>query len=251
MIIYLAGIEPVENYFNSIPEDTHILSSFFYHKNKKVIQEWAFRDNHILDSGAFSTFKNPKDAAKIDWNRYVKTYIEFIKKTDKKLFFEIDVDMVLGLDKVEYYRNQIADAVGRQPIPVWHSNRGWDYFCKMTEEYPYVALGTTSAAKDGRAIRKNPAILDKFIKQAHSKKSKIHGLGFTHIDWLKLLKFDSVDSTTWLSGPKFGTMYQFLGDGNFIQHKRPEGKVMINPKGRFIHNFNEWRKYQKWAYKNL
>jgi len=251
MIIYLAGIEPIENYFGKIPEDTHILSSFFYHKNKKSIQDWAYRDNHILDSGAFSTFKNPKDAAKIDWDKYVRGYIDFIRKTEKKLFFEIDIDIVLGLEKVEYYRSMIEDAIGRPPIPVWHSNRGWDYFCKMTEEYPYVALGTTSAASDGKAIRKNPAILHRFIKQAHSKKSKIHGLGFTDINWLKKLKFDSVDSTTWLTGPKFGTMYQFQGDGNFIVHQRPAGKVMINPSKRFEYNFNEWRKYQKWAEKHL
>jgi hypothetical protein len=252
MIVYLAGVETYESYYpNQTPDDAYILSSFFYHHSRKNIPDWSRSDRHILDSGAFSTFKNPNDATKMDWTKYVNLYIEFIKETKQKLFFEIDIDAVVGLPKVEYYRNKIEDAIGIPPIPVWHSSRGWDYFCQMTENYPYVALGTTKANEQGKAIRKNPSILDKFIKQAHKNNSKIHGLGFTNLEWLEKLKFDSVDSTTWLNGAKFGSMVRFQPTGQFEQIIKPLDKKMINPRLRVGTSFNEWLKYQKWALKNL
>ncbi len=249
MIVYLAGIETYHSSFGNVP-DIDILSTFFYHKNRKQIDDFAFSKRHILDSGAFSTFSDPHKAKLLDWDDYVKKYIDFIKKTDQDLFFELDIDCVVGLEKVEYYRKQIEDATGKQPIPVWHSNRKWEYFEKMCEEYPYVALGTTTANLDGRKIRKNPLVLQKFIATAHRNGSKIHGLGFTNIKWLKHLKFDSVDSTTWISGQKFGRIQQFNGE-SISQLDRPPGTRMINPKERLKHNFDEWVKFQKYARTNL
>lgn len=249
MIIYLAGIETYNAYFDSVP-DIHALSTFFYHQKKKKIDEFAFSKKHILDSGAFSTFSDPIKAQSMDWDDYVRKYIDFIKKTDQELFFELDIDCVVGLERVEYYRKKIEDATGKQPIPVWHSNRKWEYFEKMCEEYPYVALGTTTANADGKKIRKNPQILQKFISTAHQNGAKIHGLGFTNIKWLKYLKFDSVDSTSWISGQKFGVIHKFNGK-DMTQIKRPPGKIMINPKDRLKFNFDEWVKFQKYAEKNL
>ena len=52
-------------------------------------------------------------------------------------------------------------------------------------------------------------ILKWFIDQAHSAGIRIHGLGFTSSKYLPYLKFDSVDSTTWLSGARYGQIYKF------------------------------------------
>ena len=159
MIIYLAGIETYNSYFGQVPDDVYILCTYYHYHGKKKIPDFAFHDGHILDSGAFSTFKDISKAKTFDWDSYVKRYIEFIKRTKQKLFFELDIDSVVGLQKVEYYRDMIADAVGIAPIPVWHSNRKWDYFEMMCENFPIVAIGTTSANADGKLIRKNPEIL--------------------------------------------------------------------------------------------
>lgn len=250
MIVYLAGIETYHAYFGDPNPDIYNLCTFFHYQNKKEIPNYAFSERHILDSGAFSVFRNPKAAKSFDWDLYVKKYISFIKATNQKLFFELDIDVVVGLEKVEYYRNQITDAIGIQPIPVWHSNRRWSYFEKMCEEFPYVALGTTNANEDGKRIRSNPMILKKFIDTAHKNNAKIHGLGFTNIDWLKKLHFDSVDSTSWISGQKFGVIHQWNGE-KMTQFKREAGQIMINPKLRLKHNFDEWVKFQKYAENNL
>ena len=43
---------------------------------------------------------------------------------------------------------------------------------------------------------------------ARKNNSKVHGLGFTSVPLLNILRFDSVDSTTWLGG-KYGEMSYF------------------------------------------
>jgi len=247
MKIYLAGDGFDQIWVNNDFFNFNRLKSYHYIKNDKL--DYIHRyDSFMLDSGAYSTFKNPSDAKKINWDNYVEKYILFIKKNNIKHFFELDIDAIVGLNKVEYYRKKMEDNIGRSPIVVWHSDRGWDYFCKMCEMYRYVALGTTLANKQGRLIRKNPMILDKFIQQAHKSGSKIHGLGFTSLKYLDQLRFDSVDSTSWL-GARFGLIYHFNGK-TMNQIKKPNGsRLKTNESMR--HNFRQWILYSKYAEANL
>lgn len=244
MKIYLAGYKTIEQHYTKNPNDVYLLSSFWEHKAGKF-GEYVYSKKHILDSGAFSTFRNPDKAKQFDWNTYVRQYIKFIRLTKQQLFFELDIDIVIGLSKVEYYRKQIEDAIGIAPIVCWHANRGADYWLKCCEEYKYVAIGTTKANNEGALIRKNPAILNWFISTAHSKGAKIHGLGFTSIPWLPKLKFDSVDSTTWLNGGKYGEMHQFNGSRIVKVHKK--NYSIADYKRANLHNFDQWTMYQKYA----
>jgi hypothetical protein len=248
MKVYLAAYKNIEKYYKEQTDDIYLLSSFFEHKSGKF-SDYVYQDKHILDSGAFSTFKYPEEARKINWNRYVEKYIRFINLTKQKLFFELDIDCVVGLEKVEYYRKKIEDGTGMQPIPVWHFERKWDYFEYMCENYPYVALGTVPITDQGKVIRKNPIILKKFINTAHRNKVKIHGLGFTLTPYLDRLHFDSVDSTTWINGCRYGELYAFKN--GVMKQYHPAGKRINDYKEANIHNFNEWVKFQKYAEQNL
>lgn len=251
MKIYLAGFKTIEKTWNKPTEDIYLLSSFWEHKNGKY-GEYVMQDKHILDSGAFTAINDKTGKYKnFDWDLYCKKYIAFINHTKQKLFFELDIDCVAGLQKVEYLRKMIEDGTGIAPIPCWHSNRGAEYFIKCCEDYPYVALGTTTANADGKKIRNNPKVLHWFIEQAHKNNAKIHGLGFTSTPWLKELKFDSVDSTTWNVGGKFGNVVLFDSNG-FPTQKYKSDK---NKKAKTIElnnfNFEQWVKFQKYADKYL
>lgn len=251
MIIYLAGFKTIEKTWNKPTNDIYLLSSFWEHKTGKY-GNYVTQDKHILDSGAYSAINDKTGKYKnFNWDEYVKKYIAFIKQTNQKLFFELDIDCVVGLPKVEYYRKQIEDAIGLPPIVCWHANRGADYWIKCCEEYPYVALGTTSASNAGKKIRSNPKILHWFINHAHKNNAKIHGLGFTSTPWLKELKFDSVDSTTWNVGGKFGNVVVFDKDGFPTQrYKTDKTKKAITNKIN-NYNFEQWVKFQKYAENNL
>jgi hypothetical protein len=251
MIVYLAGFKTIERTWIKQTKDIYLLSSFWEHKTGRY-GDYVNQEKHILDSGAFSAINDKSGKYKnFDWDSYVKKYIAFIKHTKQKLFFELDIDCVVGLNKVEYYRKQIEDGVGIAPIVCWHSNRGSEYWIKCCEEYPYVALGTTMANEHGKKIRKNPKILHWFINHAHKNKAKIHGLGFTSTPWLKELKFDSVDSTTWNVGGKFGNVVVFDKNGFPTQrYKTDKSKKAITNKLN-LYNFEQWVKFQKYAENNL
>jgi len=251
MKIYLAGYKTIEKYYNNPTEDIYLLSSFWEHKNNKY-GKYVLQERHILDSGAFTAINDKTGKYKnYDWGNYLKKYIAFIKHTKQKLFFELDIDCVVGLNKVEDYRKQIEDAIGIPPIVCWHQNRGPDYFIKCCQDYPYVALGTTPASYIGKKIRKNPAVLNWFINNAHKNNAKIHGLGFTSAPWLAKLKFDSVDSTTWNVGGKFGNVIMFDKDGFPTQKYKDDNKRVKDTNALNVFNFNQWVKFQKYAEKNL
>ena len=243
MILYLASYKSCSRRWNIDTKDIYLLSSFWEHKGGKF-GSYVLQDKHILDSGAFSAFSGKNN--NFDWDGYVKKYAEFIIKNKIKLFFELDIDVVVGLKKVEYYRKFLEDRTGRQPIPVWHSGRGKDYYLRMCENYPYVAIGTTSAMEEGRRIRQNPMVLKWFIDRAHEAGSRIHGLGFTSTKYLPFLKFDSVDSTTWLSGARYGRIYKF-DNRQMIYFSPPKGKRAKEHDFVNRHNFNEWVKFQRYA----
>lgn len=247
MIVYLAGFKTIKKRWNKPTDDIFLLSSFWEHKEGRF-GEYVTQEKHILDSGAFSAINDKTGKYKnFDWNAYVKKYIAFIKQTNQKLFFELDIDCVVGLKKVEDYRKQIEDAVGISPIVCWHANRGAEYWIKCCEEYSYVAIGTTTASDAGKKIRANPDVLNWFINHAHKNNAKIHGLGFTSIPWLKKLKFDSVDSTTWLSGQYAQLAFFNKDEIKKIRQPNKRGKTSLMQ----VHNFSEWVKFQKYAEQNL
>lgn len=243
MILYLAGYKPCDRRWKLDTSDVYILSSFWEHESGRY-GAYVRQEKHILDSGAFSSFSGKNNG--FEWDSYVKSYADFIIKNNIQRFFELDIDSVVGLEKVKRYRKYLEDRTGKQPIPVWHASRGKDYFLYMCENYPYVAIGTTSAMEEGRRIRENPMVLKWFIDTAHSRDCKIHGLGFTNTNFLPFLKFDSVDSTTWLSGARFGQIYEFV-NGKMIYHNPPKGMRAVGHDIANRHNFNEWLKFQRYA----
>ena len=245
MIIYLAGTEQCQSHIMtqmlSAGQKTNFLASF-YSVRPGVTKNIPFFDRFMLDSGAFSFIQNNKRA---DWNEYVRRYIEYIKRTNTKLFFELDIDGLIGYDRVKEIRRRIECEVGIQPIPVWHKRLGVAEFLRMCDEYKYVAIGGIVS----REIKKDEyKYFPWFITEAHKRGAKIHGLGFTNLVGLTKYHFDSVDSSAWTGGTRFGLIYKFNG-------KTLERKYVyeLYSNRRFkderirVHNFIEWSKFASWA----
>ena len=154
----------------------------------------------MLDSGAF-TFMSKKRTTNFD--EYVSKYIDFINKNNIDNFIELDIDSIVGLKKVEEYRDLINKETGKKCIPVWHRNRGIQYFKDCCKEYPYVAIGGL-VVNEYENIGSLFDMFPYFISYAHHCGAKIHGLGFTRFDKLHNCHFDSVDSTTWMVEARFG-----------------------------------------------
>ena len=139
MKVYLAGFKTIEKLWDKSTEDIYLLSSFMEHRGKHK-GKYISQKNHILDSGAF-TYLNGTKTGNIDWDKYIDEYANFINQYKIDLFFELDIDSIVGLKEVERLRAKLESITNKQCIPVWHKSRGLDYWEKMVKEYDYVAIG--------------------------------------------------------------------------------------------------------------
>ena len=119
-------------------------------------------------------------------------------------------------------------------------------FLKMCEEYTNVAIGGIVTREFPKS---NHPLFEWFIKQAHIRGVKIHGLGYTDTRMLHQYHFDSVDSTAWLSGRRFASIHRF--NGRYIEAAKADGKRLIDYKALDTHNLNQWILYQEYARANL
>ncbi len=240
--LYLAGEHEVKN--GSLAKEhnnsLYILESYYYaRKNKWIMQLLPRFKGFLLDSGAFtfmSDFEN-----RVDWDEYVEQYAEFINRHNIELFFELDIDSVVGLKEVERLRLKLEKLTNKRCIPVWHKSRGKDYWFKMADEYDYIAIG---GIVSGEIKRKEQKHFPWFINTARERGAKVHALGYTNLNGIKRYSFYSVDSTAWLYGNRSGVIYHF--DGTTLRKiKAPEGK-RLKSREAAINNFNEWVKFSKY-----
>ena len=252
MTVFLAGKFPFneEMWSDKVKAlGVSILESFYY------ITPWQERmiphfKSFILDSGAFTLFTDKSKGNGIRWEEYVDRYADFVRKNNVSLFFELDIDSLVGYRKVLELRDRLERKAGRHCIPVWHRSRGKAEFLKSCDSHKYVAIGGIVS----KEIRPNEYdVFPWFIRQAHEKGAKIHGLGFTSLAGLTRCHFDSVDSTTWLVGDRFSNICRFecvKGKWTMTQ-KHLYGKRCKDVAKLRQFNFNQWVRFQEYAETHL
>ena len=226
----------------------NILESFYYlRKNEDFMRLKQYFHSFLLDSGAF-TFLAGSHKGSIDWDRYTEEYAEFINKWGIMLFFELDIDSIVGISQVERLREKLESLTGKKPIPVWHKYRSKEYFIQMCKSYPYVAIGGIITKELPRQLYEQA--FPWFINTAHKHGAKIHGLGYTNIEGLKKYRFDSVDSSSWLHGNIGGYIYRFNPYTVKIEQYQKAGHRLKTHEAA-LNNFNEWVKFGIYAEENL
>lgn len=243
MKIFLAGVAPWREsglYDDTIKREHPFILESFYYVNNDTVRLLPHYGDFLLDSGAFTFMEG---GAPEPWERYIDEYAEFIVRNHVEKFFELDIDSIVGYDTVLKYRERLERAAGRRCIPVWHKSRGMTEYKRMCDEYPYVAIGGYVVRElDRNDYNAFPAM----IRYAHLHGARVHGLGFTRLGLLKDYHFDSVDSTAWTTGNRYGFVYRYDG----VEMRKidaPKGKRIGVPREVALHNFKEWIKLQKRA----
>ena len=152
----------------------------------------------MIDSGAHS-FQSGK---KVNWDEYTERYAEFIKEFDSPKvvgFFEMDVDLIIGLDKVNQLRARL-ERVSDKIIPVWHKNRGIENFKRMCETHKGKVISVTGFSNSEFKDEQYPL----FLRYARKCGCRMHCLGMTRKKVLDKVPFDYTDSSTWLQRVMFG-----------------------------------------------
>jgi len=217
----------------------------YYYIRKKINLANFIRDNTeeiLIDSGAHSF----QFGVKVDFDKYTKEYCEFIKKFDRPNvigYFEMDVDNVIGYDKVLELRKKLEEVTDKI-IPVWHPNRGIDEFKKMCKEYSGKIVAITGFA--GKEIRDDQYIM--FLKCAKQYNCKLHCLGMTRKKVLDKVPFDYVDSSSWVQAGVFGR----IGNKGKVTKEFSKNKRQIvfvenykEAMKKQTHYYNKWRKVCK------
>ena len=248
MRLFLAGLEGTGHYTECKDFlDSHVdnffwLSSYYYARKDKFVLERLPNfniENFLLDSGAFTFMSKGLNE---DIDKYTSEYIEFINKYNIKYFFEMDVDTILGYDKVKELRKTIEKGTGKKCIPVWHKERGIEEFKKHCEEYDYIAIGGLVGGK----VNKIKKILISLIKYANSKNVKIHLLGYNKNDILDYKAF-SCDATSW-NGGMYGGLWNWSQDKEYpVKTNRSLERRVSSEKQRelYLHNLKVWEHYQQ------
>lgn len=219
----------------------YVLESFFY-VNKDTERLLPSYGDFLLDSGAFtfmSTFKNTN----IDWDAYIHEYGQWIIKNNVSKFFELDIDAIVGHKEVLKYREKLETMVERRCIPVWHKSRGFEEYIRLCDTYNYIAIGGIAIKT---ITKKEFPVFTRLLHEAHERGTKVHGLGMTQFAELVKYRFDSVDSSAWTAGNRFGFLYVF--DGTTMRKVNvKERRRIVKPKDAALWNYVEWVKFQKYA----
>ena len=158
MNVYLAGIYKFYNYLFNDEEivaltkevKPNFLESYYYIRVKDITKLFNLCSNFLLDSGAFTLRQNSKDS--VNWVEYIKEYASFINKYDIKYFFELDIDNLVGYEKVKEYRKLLENLTCKKCISVWHPSRGFEEFTEMCKEYDYVSIGGIAYIPNGKVL---------------------------------------------------------------------------------------------------
>lgn len=242
MKLFLAGLKGfyAEARELSIP---FILESFFYAEEDfyRYVKSEHCKD-YLFDSGAF-TFLNAKKNKAVNFDDYLTKYITAINDHDLHNFFELDIDSIVGIEKVEQMRKRLERETGKPCVPVWHRSRGKEYFIELCKNYSYIAIGGLAIKNISRGEYR---YLNWFCETAHKYGTRIHGLGFTPIKTVHEYQFDTVDSTTW-HNIRFGGIFQFA-DGKLTRITNPDKRIAQPVRRGLIHNLTEWNKFQNHLY---
>lgn len=242
----MAGTSSLKNYPELLGQCKYFLESYISIKSWQI-PYMKKTDFFLVDSGAF-TFMNGKRTTNL--HQYAEKYAYFIKEHDIKYFFELDVESVVGWEEYMRLNDTITKITKKQSIPVFHKNRGIDWFKKACQKHNYVAFGGV-AVNAGHTKKIVRDVMPSFIRIAHDNKAIIHGLGFTSTTEFERIKFDSVDSTTWTMGGRMGNLCYFTGTQMKQYYPSKHGKKPKNCEDINAHNFLEWLKFQKYADENL
>ena len=243
MRLCLAGLNSIRAGTYEVLKDIPFMLESFYYIRDYQIPLIKSAELFLLDSGAFTFMSNSKKA--VDWEEYVDRYIEFINTYDVKYFFELDIDSVVGYEKVKELRRKLEAGTNKKCIPVWHKSRGIEEYKKLVADYDYIAIGGIVTKE---ITREEYPMMKKLVAYANQNRTKVHGLGFTEKD-IQNYGFYSCDSTTWNMISRFGKIYKFTGDRIVVA--TPKGKKI--DKSKYIEgevfNVREWIKYQNYLRK--
>ena len=180
-----------------------ILLSYHYYKDVDLddLLERKFAPHYpevFIDSGGFSAMTQ---GVQIDINAYAN----YIKRYGRRITTYANLD-VIGDAKQTLANQKTLEAMGLQPIPVFHTGEDFRYLEAYVERYPYIALGGMVPY-----MRRWKEIMPWIVRcfKIAKGKSVFHGFGCTTWNITSRVAWYSVDSSSWAASFRFGQVNLF------------------------------------------
>jgi len=226
MKLFFAGAESFESLM--VKYNCHALMSFFHirgpwKKNPRIKEGNNLTGELFIDSGAFSAFSlgKPTDIDK---------YIEFCKKTDADYYAVLDViGSASGTLKNQIY----MEDRGVKPVPCFHHGEDFKYLKYYCRKYDYIALGGMVPISTPALIRWLEVIFTMYPNK------KFHGFGVTTKKLIERFPFYSVDSSSWLSGGRVGSLFDMELGTKHYSELTEQWKKKIEERGFTLDEINE------------
>lgn len=272
MRVFLAGCELAHHSLKAgLAGHKYVLMSYYNWECGKRLSEIRrtceladrFGFEVILDSGLFSFMfgagagmKHTEDTMM----RYADQYVSFAQKLPIKRLsiIECDAQKVIGTAATIRVREKVFENSGLSVMYVWHVEEGIPGIERLARRYQYLGLGCPELRKvfKGRDDSYHAAVTDlvaRIRRASPGALPKIHLLGNTVFADLKNHDAWSADSTSWLSGEKFGSA-KILTDTGF-KTVRTRDPVFLQIRDRFleerpeiieeVHRFTERPKFRE------
>tara|TARA_R110000803_G_scaffold51337_1_gene106192 strand:- start:7189 stop:7965 length:777 start_codon:yes stop_codon:yes gene_type:complete len=181
-----------------------------------VLKKYSGKCDLIIDSGAFTAYKT---------GRVIKLseYIDFINSCPFKMKHYANLDVIGDADaSMENYEIMLRE--GLSPVPVFTRGAPVKHLEKYFESSEVVAVGGIKSMKNTEGF------LHEVMKQADGR--KIHWLGYGKGEMLAKYKPYSCDTSSWLSGLRYGSMSVYLGKGVFKSFSSRNAKMIRKYSGR-------------------
>lgn len=275
MRVYFAGFETCFSYgFKPLPKLNYFATYYYKNNTNKVLKSHGKDIQEgliVVDSGAHSFFSfiglsvsadNRLSTTEMpDPDLYFENYLNWIKEYYNYFdyFVELDIQDIVGMDKVRQWRKRLIDAnVFDKCILVHHSCNSWQDY----EEILSIAQSKYIALEGLRNGKINLPYL-KCIKAAYDKKIRVHGFALTAPKVCLNYPFYSVDSTTWTAVNRYGRVQLFI-DGkikaietskeNYIKYRLPTcfanfNKTKEHQHAKLAFEVEQFLKYQDYLTK--
>jgi len=186
----------------------------------------------MLDSGAYTFMMQDKRIGDSDKAEYFNRYIAYIKRYNKAIDIYVNLDEISSpISHAVTARNQaIMTKHGLSPLPVFHVGEPKSALLKLLSKHKYIAIGGIANIMSSAGKELNNAI-DWVFNEGSKYGTKFHGFGVTKNEYLIRYPWHSVDSTSWLSGIRYGRLMLY-SNGNW--HSIPVGSRKEAFKNRHI-----------------
>jgi hypothetical protein len=227
---YFSGVEGDQHFNAAIKANAkHVLMSYLYLTKRGPTTLRDRKKKHpdvkfMIDSGAHTFEKNwnvpPYNTWKVaDYEKYLVGYVEFLKKNAPYIScaVELDIDWPLVVAIYGNYKGLHTKEDGRQIVESWQekyfkpltANYGieiiyvWHEVYQMTgfesfcQRFPYVGIPGEKSSESN---------FNQYITIARRYTTKLHGFAATKQSDFRDWPWFSVDSTTWKSSERYGTL---------------------------------------------